>query len=335
MRGATQRGRRGHVGLSQRGYVLLLVMAGLALMALVAGRFAMRIDALREQTATMAAYARARLAADDAAAAALYLISTRDSGRAGFGPARQPELHADDRPYTLDIGGEVRLQDLRGLYPLNAIERESFAALLRGLGVDPSATDTYTDVLLDYIDTDSLKRLNGAEKDAYEALGLPPPRNDFLLSVRELNRMPKWRDSPELVAALEPLVSTGRVRLFNPNTAPRQLLHAYLPQARAEQLDLFETLRAAMPFEFGSSAKTATGLQLDREDFLFHVGEQYRLTVWAPGMPQALAYNVLLLPGGSISPWLVSEVHLAARPTQSNASDRATPFPMALAPARP
>lgn len=319
----------------QRGYVLVFVLAALALVALIAGRFAARIDALREQTSTLSANARARLAAGNAAAAALYWISTNEIGPAGFGASLQPALRADDRPYALDIGGELRLQDLRGLYPLNALDREPFAGLLRALGVDSSATDTYIDVLLDYEDTDNLKRLNGAERADYALLGLVPPRNDWLLSVRELNRMPQWRDHPDLVAALEPLVSTSRAALFNPNTAPRPVLQAFLPQARSEQLELFETLRATTPFMSGADAQRATGLPLDRDDYIFHAGDQYRLTVWSSGMPQALQYNVLLLPGGRIAPWLISEVHPAVRPAPSDAPDRVTAFPLALAPASP
>lgn len=313
----------------------MLVLSALALVALIGGRFAARIDALREQTSTLAAHARATLQAGNAVAAGLYWMSTHETGPAGFGPALQPSLHADDRAYVLDIGGELRLQDLRGLYPLNALERAPFSRLLQALGLDTAMTDTYIDVLLDYEDTDNLKRLNGAEAADYAVVGLPPPRNDWLLSVRELDRMPHWRDKPEFTAALEPWVSTSRTGFFNPNTAPRAVLQAMLPQARPEQLELLETMRAAAPFLTGDAARKATGLALDGDDKLFHGGEQYRLTVWAAGMPQTLQYNVLLLPGGRVAPWLISEVHPAARPAPSKTPDRATAFPLAFAPAGP
>jgi type II secretory pathway component PulK len=321
--------------LRQQGYVLLFVMAALAMLALIVGRFAIRIDALREQTSTLSGYARARLEAGNAAAAALYWISTQQVGPAGFGPSLQPSLRADDRPYLLGTGAEIRVQDSRGLYPLNALQRETFAKLLRLSGADANAIDAYTDVLLDYQDTDDLKRLNGAERVDYGQLGLPKPRNDWLLSVRELGRMPRWRDHPELVAAIEPFVSTNRVGLFNPNTAPRRMLEAMLPQARPEQIELLETLRTATPFMSGFSAAKAIGLGFKADEHWFHGGAEYRLTVWAPGMPQALQYNVALLPGGAFSPWLIAEVHSVARPAPSKVQDRVAPFPMALASAQP
>ncbi len=321
---------------ADRGYVLVFVLAALALVALVAERFQVRIDDLRKQTATLSDHARARVAAGNALAAGLYWLSTRPPGPAGYGPLGQPGLRADDRPYALDTGGQLRVQDLRGLYPLNMPERGSFARLLHGLGADDALDDSYLDILLDYEDTDNLKRLNGAEADDYARLGLPPPRNDWLLSVRELNRMPLWRDHPELVVAIEPLVSVSRAASVNPNTAPRQILQALLPQARAEQLDRFEVLRAQAPFPSGDVAHQTSGLALNRDDFVFFVSDQQRLTVWAPGMPQSLQYNVLLLPEGRTAPWLISEVHPAARPPEpSDAHERVTSFPLVIAPAAP
>ncbi len=319
----------------QRGYVLVLVLSAMAMMALIGGRFALRIDALREQTSTLSAYARGRLEAGNAAAAALYWMSTQPIGTAGFGAFLQPSIRADDRPYLVDGGAELRVQDQRGLYPLNAVQRESFAALLRLSGAESNATDGYTDVLLDYQDTDNLKRLNGAESAAYAPLGLPPPRNDWLLSVRELSRMPQWRDHPELVATVESLVSTNRTAWFNPNTAPRHLLQAMLPQARPEQIDLLETKRSAVPFVSADAAAQATGLRFNIDEHMFHASDQYRLTVWAPGMPQALQYNLQLMPGGVVAPWVIAEVHSVPRPKPSKAQERGTVFPLAIAPPPP
>jgi type II secretory pathway component PulK len=315
--------------------VLVLVLLALAMLALIGGRFALRIDALREQTNTLSAYAQGRLEAGNAASAALYLMSTQQIGAAGFGAFLQPSLRADDRPYLMDGGAELRVQDQRGLYPLNAVQRESFAALLRLSGAEANATDGYTDVLLDYQDTDNLKRLNGAESDAYGLLGLPPPRNDWMLSVRELSRMPRWRDQPRMVAAIEPLVSTNRVALFNPNTAPRRLLLAMLHQARPEQIELFEAMRLAAPFASAGLAAQATGLSFNADEHMFHVSDQHRLTVWAPGMPQALQYNIRLMPGGAIAPWAIAEIHSVPRPKPSKAQERGTVFPLALTPAPP
>jgi type II secretory pathway component PulK len=314
----------------QQGYVLIMVLGAVALIAVVAARFAQRIDELRQQTATLQSHAQQRLEMGNALAAALYMVTTRHIGPAGHGPVLEPELHSDNRVYRLATGGEVQLQDQRGLMPLNAFERLQLARLLHAHGVSAQDSDAWIDVLQDYQDTDTLKRLNGAEAPEYAALGLPPPRNDWLISARELNRMPHWRDRPAVVEAIERVSSTGRQAVLNPNTAPLALLAAWLPSSLPEQLELFDTLRRRTPFLTGGAAQRATGLPLDRDEFVFYASAQLRLTVSVAGSPRALQYNVMLVPGGLQAPWLITEAHPDHRTARPDTPDRATPFPLAV-----
>jgi hypothetical protein len=313
---------------------LVLVLGALALIALIAARFAQRIDSLRGQTASLLDHAQQRLQARNALAATLYLVATRPIGPAGYGPAMVPELRADDRLDRLPDGGEVRLQDPRGLYALNAPKRDSLGALLRGLGVTGSDTDAFVDVLEDYLDTDPLKRLNGAEAAEYSALGLPPPRNDWLLTVGELRHMPRWQDAPQVVAALERWGSTARYAVLNPNTAPIALLASVWPHARPEQLQLLGSLRKETPFVEGRHAQRMTGLALDRDDIVFSIGPQMRITVSARGSPRALQYNVTLTPAGIEGPWLISDMQPAQRTEPHDTTDHAEPFPLAISASR-
>ena len=322
MRGAARR--------AQQGYVLIVVMGALALIAMVATRFAQRIDDLRAQTATLQTLAQQRLQMGNAMAAALYVVTTKPVGPGGYGLLEAPELRADDRVYRLPGGGEIQVQDQRGLMPLNAAERPQLGRMLQGLGVSAQEADAWIDVLQDYVDTDTLKRLNGAEAPEYAALGLPPPRNEWMISVRELNRMPGWRDRPSVVEAIERVSSTSRQSVLNPNTAPLELLAAWLPAAAPEHLELFDTLRFRTPFLSGAAAQRATGLPLDSDAFVFHGGPQLRLTVSMTGQARALAYNVTLVPGGPQAPWLISEAHPVLRTDRRDTPDRATPFPLAV-----
>ena len=317
-----------------RGVALIMVLGALALIAIVASRFAQRIDSLHQQTVTLRDHAEQRLQARNALAATLYFAATRPLGPAGYGPALAPGLRADDRLYRLPGGGEVRVQDPRGLYALNAPGRASLASLLQALGVAARETDAFVDVLEDYLDTDALKRLNGAEAPDYAALGLPPPRNDWLLTVGELNRMPLWRDAPQVVAALERWGSTSRRPVFNPNTAPIDLLAAWWPQARPEQLELLRSLREATPFVDGRQAERLTGLPLARDEVVFWLGAQLRITVSALGSPRALQYNVVLLPAGIEGPWLITDMQPVPRAEPRDTPDHAEPFPLALPAAR-
>jgi len=315
---------------SQCGYVLIMVLAALALIAVVAARFAQRIDELRVQTAALQDHAQQQLAIGNATTAALYVVTTRSVGPAGFGPSLEPDIRADGRIYRLPSGAEIQVQDQRGLMPLNAFDRPQMARLLQGFGLSAQDTDSWIDILLDYEDTDNFKRLNGAEAPEYEALGLPPPRNDWLVSVRELNRMPGWMARPAVVEAIQRISSTGRQAVLNPNTAPLPLLGALVPIAAPGQLELFDTLRRRTPFLSGAAAQRATGLALDRDDYVFHIGPAFRLTVSAAGSTNAVQYNVVLVPGGLQAPWLISEAHPDHRTDLRDTPDRATPFPLAV-----
>jgi hypothetical protein len=314
----------------KRGYVLVFVLGALALMAFVAGRFAARIDALRAQTATLQEHAQQALASGNALAAAVYAMTTTTLGPGGFGPHAEPLLYADGRPYTFAAGGEVRIQDQRGLLPLNAAERPLLARLLATHDVPVQEIDSWIDVLQDYLDADTLKRLNGAEAPEYAALGLPPPRNDWLVSARELAHLPAWRDRPAIASRIEALASTARQSVVNPNTAPMDVLAVVAPTATRDQIERFDAFRRRSPFFSGSIARAATGLALDTEGFVYFVGPQFRVTVSARGAARALQYNLTLTPNGRLAPWLISEVHPVHRPRSSEDTDRASPFPLAL-----
>lgn len=321
-------------GPPRRGMALILVLASLALIALVAARFSQRIDELRRQTLSLREHADQSLQARNALAATLYYTSTRPTGPAGFGPALAPSLRADGRMYALPDGGQVHVQDQRGLLSLNAIDRAGLVSVLQTLGVAPRDTDAFVDVLEDYIDTDSLKRLNGAEAPEYAAAGLPSPRNDFISTARELDRMPRWRDVPQVVSALEFWAAPTRQQVVNPNTAPVALLGARWPWAAPAQLELLQSLRDGTPFQNGAQASRATGLPLDRDDYVFHVSAHMRVTVSAAGSPRALQYNVSLTPGGLVAPWLISHIQAVPRVEPRTSTDRAEPFPLAFSAAR-
>ena len=338
--------------------VLIMVMAALALVAVVASRFAQRIDALRAQTSSLRAHADQRLQTEAALAAGLYLLSTERLEAAGVGNKLNPRLNPtleltlnptlnptleptltstpkpmlwlDDRRYALPGGGLLQAQDLRGLLPLNAPERATLQRLLAQAGVSAALADQMVDVLADYTDTDSLKRLNGAERNDYQALDLPPPRNDWLLAVRELHRMPVWKDQPAAVALMLRLASQARRPVLNPNTAPLALLAAVFPGASGEQLALFVAQRENLPFRDARAAQLATGLPFIEDEHIFSCGADVRITASAKGSRHAAQYNVQLTPAGRDAPWLISHIQPVPRSDPPDAPDRAEPFPLAL-----
>lgn len=316
-------------GGAQQGYVLLLVLAALAVMALVAQRFAQRNDELRRNALDFSQYAQARAATAGALSATLYWNATRPLLPAGRGAADH-QLRQDGKRYTTTDGAVVAVQDFRGLFAINGVSRPVLRTLLLQDGVPLQRAQAMIDVLDDYIDTDNLRRINGAERAEYQALGLSGPRNDWLLSPRELETMPLWRDDAVQLARWLRAFSSDVGHPFNPATAPLTTLKAMFPAANPPQLELLQTLRRSDQLRDGRIAQSLTGLPLDSDDFVFAPGNEARITLWAPGLPRALEYNVRLIPAGELGPWVITEQHSITRLNLTDESPPALPFPLAL-----
>lgn len=317
----------------QQGYVLVMVLVALTVMAFVAQRFAQRNDELRRNALDFSQYAQARSAAAGALSATLYWNATRPLMPAGRGTLDN-ELRHDGQRYVTADGAFIEVQDFRGLLAINGASRITLTNLLVQDGVPLQRAQAMMDVLDDYIDTDNLKRINGAERPQYRALDLPGPRNDWLLSLRELETMPLWRDDPVQLARWTRWFSADLGHPINPSTAPLPVLRAVLPTANSAQLELIQTLRRSNQLRDGRVAQSLVGLPLDNDDYFFVPGYDSRITLWAPGLPRALEYNARLVPGGELGPWVITEQHSITRLNFTDEAPPALPFPLAFG-ARP
>lgn len=318
---------------AERGFVLVAVLGALAVLAIVAAALSSRVDSARSQLQRMEDEVRQRQALHDGLAQALYWVSSRPPGVAGWGTWPDRIVIADAREYDSGSGAYVALQDHRGLLSLNIIERPLLIDLLLSSGVPSARVDAMIDVLEDYIDTDDLKRLNGAEAADYAAVGLPPPRNDWMISTVELRDMPLWRDEVRRVPALLSLVSSRRSAGLNPNTAPIDLLKGVMPGVAPEAFAAFERLRRQQPFESEEMAQRATGLPFEKIGATTIVGNQVAVRLRAQGSTQVHEYNVLLTPTRQDSPWVITEHHVLASSAPSNAASvpaRDSPLPELL-----
>lgn len=155
----------------ERGTVLVLVLWVLALLTLVGGFYAVEArirrnlgqqawDSLqgREAVRSVLLFCQGRLASPDAA-----VDEALVEGR----------LAADGTVYTVRLGSReviFRLEDERGKVDLNMASEAQIRQVLRGVLGDErmELTDTITDSILDWKDTDNLVRLDGAEDEVYE-----------------------------------------------------------------------------------------------------------------------------------------------------------------------
>ncbi|KQV47060.1 hypothetical protein ASC95_26510 [Pelomonas sp. Root1217] len=310
--------------------MLVTVIGALAVVAFVALRFAERIDTLRRTAVDFDEYVAARANVAGARAATQYWLATRPLALGGRGNATVV-VREDDRPFRFPDGAVVQVQDARGLLSLNSGDRQVLFNLLIADGLEPARAQAMIDVLDDYTDADDLRRLNGAERSEYAALGLPPPRNDWLFSLRELEALPLWRDDRERLARLSRSLSASLLYQFNPLTASPEVLRAMFPRASAAQLELLMTLRASELLNSTSAVTQLTGLALDGEHIHFAPGWESRLTLWAPGLPRALEYNIRLTPAGPSGPWVILEQHSMPRPRSPHDLSAAPLFPLSRA----
>ncbi|MBP7064738.1 type II secretion system protein GspK [Ferrovibrio sp.] len=158
----------------QQGFALVVVVAGLALLAGALALLAQRGVAESYGTANLLLRARQIQAADAGLAIALQAVLRETSVPA--------EAEFDGMRLGLRVGDVAQLVDVNA--PTAA---EKLLPLLRQNGVDAAAAQDLLAVLADWIDADDRARPQGAEAVAYRAAGLGyGPRNAPLESLAEL-----------------------------------------------------------------------------------------------------------------------------------------------------
>jgi general secretion pathway protein K len=171
----------------ERGFVLLVVLAALGLLALVAASFAQVARSHIRLAAVASESAKAEALADAGAhMAILDLVAARGSPRGPLSPRR---FALDATPLGCRIPGAgtlvIAVQDEAGKVDLNIASPPLLRALVLGTGV--SGGEAAVDAVLDFRDDDDDRRVSGAERAEYEAAGRPyGPRNGPFLAVEEL-----------------------------------------------------------------------------------------------------------------------------------------------------
>lgn len=294
-------GRRGPAG-----FVLVMTLWVLAGIAIAVGLMTLwALDAVRDAAAE-------RQRTDDLLAmhgtrdTVLYLAATRATTFAGLpirpltederavrllddlgGFNREPrggELRLDGVPYEGVGGATFQLQDEAGLFSLVLPTPADLDRFLAVNDVDPNRIPSLRDALLDYVDSDSLRRLNGAEARAYDSESRPPPANRRLLVPVEATRVLGWDDLPEsLAAGLADLTTTHYGGPVNLNTVPERLLGAWLPQCDGEDCASVVAQRVREPFRSADQLELAQGVQLSGDamvDYRFLPADEIRITLW-------------------------------------------------------
>lgn len=291
---------------TQGGFVLATTVWLLAAIVIGAAFFAERVQRSRDLARQHRQMAQSLLLTESTRSEVLFRLATTDVSIYGLG-APGEAIALDDRPYRGTGEDSVRLQDERGLLNVNFPQPAMLSQLLGQFGVPPDQRDPLLDALLDYIDPDDFRRLNGAEAKQYEEQGLPRPPNDWLTTPYELRNIIGWRDQPGLwkTPRFLQVVSAARLGVFNPNTAPAEVL-ASLPGSNLDIAARLIERRAAAPLTSWQPIADLTGfVPLDQESIAWTPADHVRITQKARGLPWMLQFSVSLTPTSAVAPWRI------------------------------
>lgn len=184
----------------ERGFVLIIVIAVLGLLALAAAGFAQVTRSQVKAAASNVGSSTAQALADAGVQlAVLDLVLGRQD------PSYQRRFSVGEKPFVCDAGEGRRLAvsitDEAGKVDLNAASDRLLQALLVGVG----ASKGLADAIIDYRDDDNSKRPQGAERDEYSAAGRPGPKNAPFSAVEEIEQV--LGVDAELAARLRPHIT--------------------------------------------------------------------------------------------------------------------------------
>ncbi len=132
-----------------------------------------------------------------------------------------------DLAYPIPDTVQIRIYEHAGKINLQRLNKQQLRQILeKRIGDDPEKLDPLLDAWRDWIDSDDLKHVNGAEKDYYEKLEPPhEPRNSRLETVEEFLLIKGFAEVFEGVEMDTAFTMYGNVSGgVNPNLATREAL---------------------------------------------------------------------------------------------------------------
>jgi general secretion pathway protein K len=214
-----------NAALDESGFVLVTVIWGVGLVSLLALAFVLNVRT--ESRIASNALGTARL---EAFADAGVNIAILDLLRAVKQPSSK-ERFAHNGQFVAcrmseDAVLKISVQDEEGKVDLNTAAEPLLLALIEGLNVSAGDVERYADSIIDFRDSDSLRRLNGAERRDYELAGKDWRPNDAPFhSVEELHSVLNL--PPSLTGLLKRLVTVYSYRGgIDPSVAPSAVFKA-------------------------------------------------------------------------------------------------------------
>ncbi len=192
-------------------------------------------------------------------------------------PPEQKEWVPDGRPYTVkfDQGEcELRIMSEAGKININTVSESTLRKIIGNLGLEEEARDAVVDSILDWIDPDDLRRINGAENDYYQSLKEPYNcKNGNLDSIEELLLVRGV--TPELFYGKRG-TKGGEEGAKAPDVGLKDIFSIYAP---GEQIDINSASSVVLRFALGIPDNVARLIVKAREEKAFESLQDVRLRV--------------------------------------------------------
>lgn len=209
--------------ISQKGFIHITVIWGLGLLTLLMLSFVVTSFNHRKTTINMLENARAESFADAGVKIAILdLVNT-----AKLLPDKWRFSH-NGQPISCSLQNKailsISVQDEEGKIDLNTAGEGLLRALMTSLGLDEKTAGKYVDHIIDFRDTDNVRRLNGAEQAEYTAANLSyGPKNFPFQHVTELDQVVGLPSS--VVQRIMPFVTIYSKRAgFDISVIPKAML---------------------------------------------------------------------------------------------------------------
>ena len=260
---------------TEQGLALVIVLWVVALLSIVAASLAFSMRTETTLAHDLVTQAQARALAEAGVYRGILEL---------YNPDRLRRWRGDGSPHRVRLAGvpiTVSLQDEGGKIDLNSAQRGLLDALLRASGIEDERRDALLDAIEDWRDADTLRRLNGAEDQEYEAAGRTYGAKDATFNtVEELQQV--LGVTPRLFKRLRPALTVhSHSAGIDDRVAPPAVLRALLLSGEDAELDLEEVLarRPDDAAEPGKHSRDALTPVIDARFVVRSNGVIY--TVWA------------------------------------------------------
>ncbi|SEH04806.1 type II secretion system minor pseudopilin [Candidatus Venteria ishoeyi] len=302
-----------------QGFILVATLWILAGMTIAASSFALWTQQALDLATQSAEDTQAALDLQSTKVTVLYLLGTQYMRAGGLlmptAASKTTEkvikkelLKLDNQIYEGLGQTRFALQDARGLVSVGILHKKRIRRLLGLIGIPAEDKNPLLAKLLDYVDRDDLKRLNGAESVEYIATQRMPPNNHYLRTPEQVANILHWDKQAALWQKHDwsQLTTVLSANFINLNTASITALQV-LPGMSTKQAEKIVSKRQQNAFNGELQLLNALGgyIGFDILETIFFPGYGFRFSLWQEDSLYMKQYHFYLTPNSDIAPWQV------------------------------